>query len=128
MNFRNKYLLNTVRILFGLIMLASGVMGFVMGRSTEGVPPDMVPMTLALWDSGIFQMIKVTEIVVGLMLLANFLPALAAIFIAPVSVGIVVVSAMVAPGTLIIGLILCVLNAYLGYAYWNKYKPLFARK
>lgn len=128
MNFRNKYLLNTVRILFGLIMLFSGVMGFVMGRSTEGVPPEMVPVMTALWDSGIFQMIKVTEIVVGLMLVASFLPALAAIFIAPVSVGIVVVTAMLAPSTVIIGLIICLLNAYLGYAYWNKYKALFKRK
>lgn len=128
MNFRNKYLLNTVRILFGLIMLASGVMGFVAGRSTEGMPPDMVPITNALWDSGIFQMIKVTEIVVGLMLVANFLPALAAIFIAPVSVGIVVVTALLMPNTVIVGVVICLLNAYLGYAYWNKYKQLFSRK
>jgi uncharacterized membrane protein YphA (DoxX/SURF4 family) len=128
MNFRNKYLLNTVRILFGLIMLASGVMGFMMGDSTEGVPPDMVVMTTALWDSGIFQMIKVTEIVVGLMLVVNFLPALAAIFIAPVSVGIVVVGAMLDPGIVVVGLVICLLNAYLGYAYWSKYKLLFSRK
>lgn len=127
MNFRNKYLLNTVRILFGLMMLFSGIMGFVMGRSTEGVPADMVPITNALWDSGIFQMIKVTEIVVGLMLVANFLPALAAILIAPVSVGIVVVTGLLMPNTIVMGIIICLVNAYLGYAYWNKYKQLFKR-
>jgi uncharacterized membrane protein YphA (DoxX/SURF4 family) len=128
MNFRNKYLLHTIRILFGFIMLASGIMGFAMGRSTEGVPPEMVPMTNALWDSGIFHMIKVTEIVAGLMLIASFLPALAAIFLAPVSVGVVVVSLMVSPATLVVGIVLCLLNAYLGYAYWDRYAALFRRK
>jgi putative oxidoreductase len=128
MNFRNKYLLHTLRILFGLLMLASGVMGLLGGRDPAGVPPALVPVTHAFWDSGIFQMIKVTEAVVGLMFLANFLPALAAIFIAPVSIGIVVFNAVLMPSFVIIGVIICLFNAYFGYAYWNKYKSLFSRK
>jgi uncharacterized membrane protein YphA (DoxX/SURF4 family) len=128
MNFRNKYLLNTVRILFGLMMLASGAMGILGGKPAEGVPAELIPMTDALWDSGIYQMIKVTEAVAGLMLVASFLPALAAILIAPVSVGILVVNARLMPSMILFGVIICLLNAYLGYAYWNKYMQLFSRK
>jgi uncharacterized membrane protein YphA (DoxX/SURF4 family) len=128
MDFRNKYLLTTVRVIFGLAMLASGISGLLMGDSMENVPPDMVPFTQALWDSGIFQMIKVTEAVVGLMLITGFLPWLAAIFMAPVAVGIIVVNARLTPSFLFIGIIVAALNIYLGYAYWEKYKGLFKRK
>ncbi len=128
MNFRNKYLVMTIRILFGLMMIFSGVTGFLAaGKSMEGVPPEMIESTKVLFNTGIFQMIKVTEIVAGLMLVIGFLPALAAIFIAPIAVGIVVVNSMIAPNLIISGVIVCLLNAYLGYAYWDKYKALFKR-
>jgi len=39
MNLRNRYLVIAVRILLGLIMLASGISGLLMGNSTQGVPP-----------------------------------------------------------------------------------------
>ena len=127
MNFRNKYLLRTIRTLFGLFMIFSGVSGLLAGSSMNGVPADMVPMTQMLWKTGIFQMIKVTETVAGLMLVTGFLPALAAIFIAPIAIGIIVVNSRVAPAYLPIGFLVVVLNAYIGYAYWPKYKALFAR-
>jgi hypothetical protein len=38
MNFRNRYLVIAIRILLGLIMLASGISGLLMGNSTQGVP------------------------------------------------------------------------------------------
>ncbi|MDO8481084.1 MAG: DoxX family membrane protein [Nanoarchaeota archaeon] len=128
MNFRNKYLLVTLRSLFGLLMLFSGVAGLLAGKSMEGVPEPMIPITQALWDSGIFHMIKVTEIVAGLMLLLGFLPALAAIFLAPIAVGVVVFNALLAPAYVPTGLVLCLFEAYLGYAYWDKYKALFQRR
>jgi putative oxidoreductase len=127
MNFRNRYLIITVRIVLGLTMLASGISGLMMGNSTRGVPPQMVPFTQVFWASGIFQMVKVTEIVAGLMLLFNIFPALAALFLAPDVVGIVVVNSRLMPSFLWIGLVVFVLTAYLGYAYWNKYKLIFSR-
>jgi uncharacterized membrane protein YphA (DoxX/SURF4 family) len=90
MNFRNRYLVIAVRVLLGLVMLASGISGLLMGNSTKGVPPQMVTFTHVFWASGIFQMVKVTEIVAGFMLLFGILPALAALFLAPDVVGIVV--------------------------------------
>lgn len=100
MNFRNRRLVIAIRILLGLIMLASGISGLLMGNSTQGVPPQMVPFTQAFWASGIFQMVKVTEIVAGLMLVLGIFPALAALFLAPDVVGIVIVNARLMPSFL----------------------------
>ena len=127
MNFRNRYLVIAVRTLLGLIMLASGISGLLMGNSTKGVPPQMVTFTQVFWASGIFQMVKVTEIVAGFMLLFGILPALATLFLAPDVVGIVVVNARLIPSFLWIGAIVFVMTAYLGYAYWDKYKSIFSR-
>ena len=54
MNFRNRYLVIAVRMLLGLIMLASGISGLLMGNSTQGVPPKMVAFTQVFWCFGHF--------------------------------------------------------------------------
>src|SRR3954454_20094342 len=127
MNVRNRYLVIAIRILLGLIMLASGVSGLLMGNSTQGVPEPMVAFTQMFWASGIFQMVKVTEIVAGFMLLFGIFPALATLFLAPDVVGIVVVNARLIPSFLWIGAIVFLMTAYLGYAYWDRYKSIFSR-
>ena len=130
MNLRNRYAVITVRTLYGLMMLFSGVSGFMALRSgsMEGIPEAMRVITQSLVSSGLFQMIKVTEIVAGLMLVAGFLPALAVIFLAPIGVGVVVFNSQVAPNLIVSGLIVCAFEAYFGYVYWDQYKALFARK
>ncbi|SRR5581483_4236648 len=127
MNFRNRYLVIAIRIFLGLIMLASGISGLLMGNSTRQVPPNMVAFTQIFWASGIFQMVKVTEIVAGFMLLVGIYPALATLFLAPDVVGIVIVNARLMPSFLWLGAIVFLLTAYLGYAYWDKYRPIFTR-
>ncbi|MBV8202766.1 MAG: hypothetical protein JOZ15_19285 [Acidobacteria bacterium] len=87
----------------------------------------MLPTVQMLWDSGIFEMIKVTETVAGLMLVTGFLPWLAALFLAPNAVGIVIFNARLFPPALPIGIAVFALTAYLGYAYWDKYRGLFIR-
>ncbi|MFZ0296833.1 MAG: hypothetical protein WAM13_00655 [Candidatus Sulfotelmatobacter sp.] len=114
MNFRNRYLVIAIRILLGLIMLASGISGLLMGNSTQGVPAKMVAFTQVFWASGIFQMVKVTEIVAGFMLLVGIFPALATLFLAPDVVGIVIVNARLMPSFLWLGAVVLVLTAYLG--------------
>src|SRR5467141_4933465 len=127
MNLRNRYLVVAIRILLGLVMLASGRSGLLMGNSAKGVPPQMVTFTQAFWASGIFQMVKVTEIVAGFMLLVGIFPALATLFLAPDVIGIVIVNARLMPSFVWIGEVVFVLTAYLGYAYWDKYKLIFTR-
>src|ERR1700730_10935890 len=105
MNLRSGSLVLTIRIFLGLIMLASGISGLLMGNSTQGVPEQMVAFTQVFWASGIFQMVKVTEIVAGLMLVFGMFPALATLFLAPDVVGIVIVNARLIPSFLWLGAI-----------------------
>jgi len=125
MNWRNKYLLNTIRIILGIFFIFSGVSGLLVGHSMQGIPASMVDIMKSLWNSGIFQMIKVTEIIAGLMLTFNLLPALASIFLVPIGVGIIVFNAVISPEYLPVCILIDILIAYMGYAYWDKYKALF---
>ncbi|MEY4722652.1 MAG: hypothetical protein RLZZ324_165 [Candidatus Parcubacteria bacterium] len=129
MNFRNRKLIIAVRVLLGLFFIMSGVTGWLAGAEMNGVPPEMVAGSKELWRQGIFQLIKTTEIVAGTMLVTGFLPWLASIVLAPLCIGIIVVNARISPQYLPGGYFVVVLNAFLGYAYWDaKYKQLFDRK
>jgi len=129
MQFRNKYLVSTVRILLGILLLFSGIGGYYSAlHHMSGVPQHMIGYMQALWDTGIFQIIKTTEIMAGLMFVLGFLPWLASLVIAPLCVGIIVVNARVSPESLPIGILPALFNSYLGYVYWDKYKALFAQK
>ena len=129
MNLRTKkYLVAAVRIVLGLMFLGSGVSGLMAGYAMHGVPAGMVGVSQELWRMGIFQMIKTTEIVSGLMLVFGFLPWLALLFVAPICVGIIVFTSQVAPMYMASGIIVSILTAFLGYAYFpSKYAQLFAR-
>jgi uncharacterized membrane protein YphA (DoxX/SURF4 family) len=127
MNFRNKKLVTTIRIILGLMFLGSGVSGLLAGQAMHGVPEPMIAVSQSLWSMGIFQMIKTTEIVSGLMLIFGFLPALALLFLSPVCVGIIVFNLNVSPQYIGAGIVVTLLTSYLGYAYWDKYKKLFER-
>lgn len=130
MNLRNKKLVTTVRILLGLMFVFSGASGLAAGfTGMEGkIPAPMLVTQMQLWDMGIFQMIKVTEIVGGLMLIFGFLPALALLFVAPICVGVIVYDLFTVPSYLASGIVVSLMTAFLGYAYWDKFKGLFERR
>jgi uncharacterized membrane protein YphA (DoxX/SURF4 family) len=128
MNFRNKYLVITVRIVLGLSFIFSGVTGWMMGLSgMAGVPAEMLVNTQALWDTGIFQLVKTAEIVAGLLLVIGVAPAVAVVVLTPVAIGAAVVTALTSPHYIYTALVCTVLLAYLAYVYWDKYKPLFRK-
>lgn len=129
MDYRNRKTVMIVRILLGLFLVMSGVSGLMVGNDFSKIPAPMVPYMRTLLDTGLFYMIKITELIAGVMLVVGFLPALAALFVAPLCVGILVFHLAVAPAIADMwgGLLLTVLTVYLGYAYWGKYKALFQR-
>ena len=128
-----RYLPVAARIVLGLIFFASGVFGLLMAFGVVPMPPQDPPLTGAaeafmtgLFKSGyLFQLIKITEVVVGaLLLLGRFVP-LALVIIAPVVINIFAVHALLMPKGLPVAIALVLLLAYLGWAYRGSYRPLF---
>lgn len=127
MDFRNKYLVITIRSLFGLALIAFGAMGLFMQPPTEGMTPAMAAALQGMNDLGITKLIMVIELVAGLLIITGFLPAFGALLFAPIAVGILAVHIAKEPSTIVPGLVIALLNAYLGYAYWDKYKAIFTK-
>jgi len=123
----NRKLYLTLRTLFGLFMIFSGVTGLMAGPNAVNVPEPMAPAFQQLWSMGLMQLIKIAEIIGGLMLTIGFLPALGAIITGTILIGATVFNARVAPMYVITPLILSLLNIAIGYAQWEHYKQLFRK-
>ncbi len=78
-----------------------------------------------------FYLLKVTEIVCGLMLLSGFFVPLALVILAPIIINIFLVHAFMAPDGVVLAVILGVLEIYLAFfsaQYSPKIKALFQPK
>lgn len=127
MNWKNKKLVTAVRIVLGLFMIFSGVSGLLMGPNADNIPESMIVPTQVFWDSGIFQLVKFFEIVAGAMLLFNFLPALAVLFVGIIMLGAITINVRLLPAYTIFPVIIALVDIYLAYVYWDKYKALFKK-
>lgn len=135
MNFRSKWLVGTIRTLLGLLMIMTGIMGLYFAY--VGAYPEVSGATDAtrlaeagLAAAGMILVVKVIELVAGLMLLVNFRPAFAAILLAPLSVAIMTYDLALwthVPSSLVPAGFMFVANVYLGYVYWGKYKAIFTK-
>jgi uncharacterized membrane protein YphA (DoxX/SURF4 family) len=128
-----RYLPVAARIILGLIFFGSGVFGLLMAFGVVPMPPQNPPLTGAaeafmtgLFKSGyLFQLIKITEVVVGALLLFGRFVPLALVIIAPVVINIFAVHAFLMPKGLPMAIALVLLEAYLGWAYRASFRPLF---
>lgn len=128
-----RYLPVVARIVMGLIFLGSGVFGLLMVSGVMPMPPPDPPLSDAaaafmngLFKSGyLFQLIKITEIVAGALLLAGRFVPLALTLIAPVVVNVFFVHAILMPHGLPIAILVLVLEVYLAWAYRGSYRALF---
>ena len=128
MDFRNKYLVITVRSLFGLALTLLGVMGLFMAPPTEGMTPAMAAALEGMNALGIVKLLAGVELIAGLFILTGFLPAFGTVLFTPITVGILAVHIAKEPSTIVPGIVFALMNAYLGYVYWNQYKPMFLKK
>jgi hypothetical protein len=135
MNFRNKWLVGTVRILLGIMLLGIGGSGlyFILSGNMPEVPGKteaVIAAEAGLMAAGVLVFAKVVELIGGVLLLANFRPAFAALLLAPIAVGVLLYDLVLwshAPGAIVFAGVFFVLNAYLGYVYWDKYKAIFTK-
>lgn len=81
-----KYAVWFVRIIFAAWMIPAGLNHFYpIFPQPMGNQPLSTEMIAALIDSGLFTLVKATELIAGLMLLTGFYPRLALVLCAPVS-------------------------------------------
>jgi putative oxidoreductase len=120
-----KYLNNILSVILAFPYVAFGPsywLHYIPMPPMEGMPGQYAAV---LHDSGYMGLIKVFEIVFGLMIMFNFKRPLALILMAPITLNILFFELFFAhmPG---IGLILTVLNGILIYRYRANYRGIMA--
>jgi putative oxidoreductase len=110
-----------IRILMGLIFLGSGIaFFFTTPPPMEGPIADFFKGMAA--TGYFFYLLKVTEIVCGLMLISGLFVPLALVILAPVVLNIFLLHAFMAPDGLPIAIVLGILQVYLSF-FSKEYSP-----
>ncbi|MDB9786531.1 hypothetical protein OAB57_00350 [Bacteriovoracaceae bacterium] len=117
------------RLIFGLAFLIFGLNGFLNFMPNPPMTPEAGSLIGAFAKTGyFFPMIKIVEMVVGLMFLTNMFAALAAILITPVLVGITTIHLFLNPAGIPIMIVLHLLHGLISIGYRNYYRILFNAK
>lgn len=121
------------RILLGIIFFGAGLTGLL----NLYPPPPNLPERLQAFNSGLmaagyfFPLLKATETVCGLLLLTGMFVPLALVVLAPISLNIFLVHAVLAPEGLVLATVIGLLLIYLSFfaqPYSSVIKPLFRRR
>lgn len=126
-----RHLPTVARVLLGLVFFVFGLNGFLsfIPAPTEPMPEAAVKLGTAFMESGyLFQLIKGTEVLAGLLLLSNRFVPLALVLLAPVVVNIVAFHVFLLPSGLGLSLVLVALTLYLAWTYRHVYAPLLTAR
>lgn len=118
---------NTVaRYVLGLAMLVFGANKFFHFMPNPELSEAASSFMGTLAGSGyIFQILGVAYIIAGLCLVLNKAVPFALLVLVPVSINIVAFHLTFAPETILFGAIVAILNVFLIYANWDRFKSLF---
>lgn len=118
-----------VRVLMGLLFLFASVSYFL-----NLIPQPELSGNVKLFMEGMLAtgymmpLIKGTELMCGLaFVLGRFVP-LAAVIISPVIVNIFFFHTLVDPSDFPVAAFLVLANSFLGYAYWDRFKPIMSAR
>ncbi|MGE0267125.1 MAG: acyltransferase [Candidatus Omnitrophota bacterium] len=124
------------RILLGLIYLVFGGMGLAMALGLMTMPeqPAMPPAAMAFMEGMMgtgyfFPLLKITEVIGGLLLLTGLAAPLSLVILAPVTLHIFLYHAFLTPGVneMVLPAVMGLLQIIAMSGYWKKYKPLFSK-
>ncbi len=118
------------RVLLGFILFASGLAGLL-----NLIPPPPEPMqgAAALYMSGLggtylITLVKLTEVAVGALLLANRFVPLALVIIAPVVINITAFHLFYAPSGLAVPVVMIAAQLYVAWQHRAAFAPVLAAK
>ena len=113
-----------LRILLAVILLFFGLNKFF--HYLPAPEPPEGSFGYALMQTGyMLPLIGLSEIIPGFLLLINKWVGFALAWLVPITVNILAFHLKFDPSTILPGLVIALLNAYLIYANWHKFKTLF---
>lgn len=117
-----------VRVLMGLLFIFGSVMFFI-SPAPEGLEGNLKTYFEGLAASGYFlTLLKITELVCGIALVAGRFVPLAAVILAPITINILFVHIFLERTGLPVAILLVAGNIFLGYYYRRSFAPLFIAK
>ena len=121
-----RYGVAGARILLGLIFFVFGLMYFFMKMPPIDTTTAMGKFSDGLLASGYFMpFLKGTETLMGLLLLLNRFTPVALLILAPIIINILLFHSFLEPQGLPIAIPVFLLEVFLAWAHWDKYKGLF---
>lgn len=124
-----KYLPHTARIILGLVFTILGLNGFFNFMSMPAMPEPAGAFMAALGATGyMMTLIKLVEVIGGVLLLLNRFVPLALAILAPGIVNIALFHVFLAPGGLPIAILLLLLEGYLAWSYRDVYRPMLSAR
>jgi len=120
-----KFAVIGARVILGLIFVVFGLNGFFHFIPNPEANEPMTAFMTALGETGYFMtVVKLVEVISGLMILTGrFLP-LGLILLAPVSVNILLVHVFLDQGNLPMAIVIIVLQLFLAWAYRDSYSEV----
>ncbi len=125
-----KIAMIVVRTLMGLLFLFASVT-FLLNLIE---PPPLPDGALKSFNEGLaasgyfFYVLKVTELICGILLVSGYFVPLALVVLAPIVVNIFLVHAFLAPEGLPIAIFVVIAEIFLAYYYRDAFKPLLRPK
>ncbi len=118
-----------VRSLMGALFLFASVTYLFKLYTPPETTGAMKVFNDGLAASGYFMnLVKITELICGLALISGRFVPLALVVLSPIIVNIFFVHLYLDPQNLPVAVFLILANSFLGYANWEKFKPLFESK
>jgi len=115
-----------LQIILGILLVVFGLNGLFQFMPMPEFSAAGGAFMGALAATGyMFPFIIVVQLLVGILLLVNRFVPLALIILAPFSLNILLFHVFLDLPSIVPALLVTVLNMYMGYAYFDAYKPLF---
>jgi uncharacterized membrane protein YphA (DoxX/SURF4 family) len=117
------------RLALGLVFTVFGLNGFLQFLPQPPLPESAVPFMTGLMSTGyFFPLLKGTEVLAGVLLLAGVAVPLALVLLAPIIVNIVAFHLVVSPGSYAMTALLVVWSLHLAWSERHAFAPLFAKR
>ena len=124
-----KHLPLMARILLGLIFAVFGTIGLLQLGPAPEMGEEAAAFMGAIMDTGyLWPVIKVTEIVCGVLLILGLFVPLALVGLAPIVLNILLFHIFLAPETVAIGIAAVVLGLYVAHQHRESFSGVLQRK